>query len=239
MEEVMTTYAPHKLTCPCCGASWHLTAEEVQSMHECNATAFLVDSALCDTCEENAKSMELRQREESRRNAFLAGIPEEYRKATAARVPECYAVATTGTPLRMGLIGPSGAGKSCAMALHIIQRAQPFLWLTVNELREITTKAATDGGQWSSKLNRARVVAVLVIDDISQARFSEAFASALYELLEIRNKNRLAVLWTSQKPLDELRAKIAKQCEDGDQALAITRRLGQDAVKLESKQFSP
>lgn len=242
----MTTYAPHKLTCPCCGASWHLTAEEVESMHECGASAFLVDSALCDACEEKAKAMELRQREETRRTAFLAGIPEEYRKATAERVPECYAGVKTGSPLRMGLIGPSGSGKSCAMAVHIMQRRQSFLWLTSNEVREITTEAAKKGGEWTMKLERMRKVAVLVIDDLSQVKFTDTFSGELYQLLEFRNKHRLAVLWTSQKDLGALRIKIAEQVYrdkyqaapthpnqlDTDQAFAITRRLGQDATKL-------
>lgn len=222
----------HTFTCPRCAASWQLTADEVQSMHDCGVSDLLVDEALCDECEAATAALEASQRAEDRRSAFLAGIPAEYRSASPERVSACFAQAKMARPLRMGLIGPSGSGKSCAMAVHVIARAKPFVWLTVNELREITTKAATDGGEWSAKLNRARAVPVLVIDDISQARFTEAFASELYQLLEIRNKNQLVVLWTSQKPLDALRVKIAAQCGDSDQSDAISRRLGQDALQL-------
>jgi len=222
----------HTFTCPHCASSWHLTAEEVQSMHDCGVADLLVDEVLCDDCEAATAALEASQRAEDRRAAFLAGIPAEYRSASPERVPACFAQAKMARPLRMGLIGPSGSGKSCAMAVHVIARGSPFVWLTVNELREITIKAAVHGGEWSAKLNRACAVPVLVIDDISQARFTEAFASTFYELLEIRNKNRLVVLWTSQKPLDALRAKIAAQCGDSDQSEAISRRLGQDALQL-------
>lgn len=218
-------------------------------MHECGASAFLVDSALCDACEEKARTMELRRREETRRTAFLAGIPAEYRHATVERVPDYYAAVKTGQPLRLGLIGPSGSGKSCAMAIHIMQRRQPFMWLTSNEVREITIEAATKGGEWTAKLQRMRKVTVLVIDDLSQAKFTDSFSGEFYQLLEHRNKHRLAVLWTSQKDLKSLRSKIAEQVYrdkyreaptnlsqlDEDQAFAITRRLGQDAIKLEAK----
>ena len=149
----------------------------------------------------------------------------------------------------VAIMGPSGSGKSCAMAVHIMQRRQSFLWLTSNEVREITTEAAKKGGEWTMKLERMRKVAVLVIDDLSQVKFTDTFSGELYQLLEFRNKHRLAVLWTSQKDLGALRIKIAEQVYrdkyqaapthpnqlDTDQAFAITRRLGQDAIKLEAK----
>jgi DNA replication protein DnaC len=100
-------------------------------------------------------------------------------------------------------------------------------------LREITTKAATEGGDWTLKLDKIRRIRVLAIDDLSQPKFTEAFASALFDLLEHRNSHRLAVLWTSQKSLPDLRSKIAEQCEDRDQADAISRRLIQDGLKLD------
>ena len=206
-------------------------SQTLTTCDECHAQFEGPDGFLCDACE---TALEVKAAADSAARAarkFLERFPAEYRDADPERVPSAYRA--TGTPQRVSFVGKSGSGKSCAMACHLKQRGASFIWVSATELREITTKAATEGGDWSKQLDKLKRTPVLAIDDISQARFSEAFATALFDILEHRNAHRLAIVWTSQKPMAILRGKIADQCGDADQAEAISRRLAQGATKLE------
>ena len=81
--------------------------------------------------------------------------------------------------------------------------------------------------QWEHAMR----VPLLVIDDISQGRMTEAWSAKLFDLLETRLGGGLPTLWTSQIPIFELKAKICQQ-NGGDiaQAEAITRRLSQHSL---------
>ena len=206
-------------------------SQTLSTCAECNAEFHGPVGFLCDACEVAMETAAAADSVARSARKFMERFPEEYRNAEPERVPRAYRA--TGSPQRLSFVGKSGSGKSCAMACHLKQRGAIFLWISATELREITTKAATDGGDWSKHLDKIKRVPVLAIDDISQARFSEAFAMALFDILEHRNAHRLAIVWTSQKPMEILRAKIAQQCGDADQAEAISRRLAQGATKLE------
>lgn len=226
---------PHQATCPDCGAQVTITSEQVATLEEFGLLNMLEDEMLCSGCEATAAAKEQNESAKKDLARFLSGIPPEYRTADPSIVCAKYLPAITSKCLRIGLIGTSGSGKSCALACHVKARGESFLWLSANQLREITTKAATEGGHWTLKMDKLRMIPVLAIDDISQPYFTEAFASAFFDVLEHRNSNRLAVLWTSQKPLDALREKIASQCKDADQADAISRRMIDGGIVYETK----
>ena len=78
-------------------------------------------------------------------------------------------------------------------------------------------------------------VPILVLDEISQGKLTEAWSSRLFDLLETRLGAGLPTLWTSQIPLPEIRAKIVRQ-NGGDQAQAdaISRRLAQHTLVLKA-----
>jgi hypothetical protein len=72
-----------------------------------------------------------------------------------------------------------------------------------------------------------------VLDDVSQALYTPACSSKLFDLLEIRLAAGLPTLWTSQLGLADLRAKIVRQNGgDNEQADAISRRLGQHSLVI-------
>lgn len=224
--------------CPECQAQVIVEAEQVQAMRELRLVHLLDSEIVCESCEGKQALAEKRETEKRERERFLAKLPLEYRDADPNRCAEWCRPAVASRHLRLGIIGPAGSGKSSALACHLKQRSEPFIWVTATRLRDIATKSATEGGEWAAKMEKLRRVKVLAIDDLSQPKFTEAFASSFFDLLEHRNANRLAVVWTCQKSLPELRRKIAEQSgskdPDFDQADAISRRLIQDGLKLES-----
>jgi DNA replication protein DnaC len=190
------------------------------------------NKVFCDDCGAKQEADAKSATQQERRRLLTHGIPLEYRDAQAEKVAEHYRDCLTEFPTKLGFTGQSGSGKSSAMACHLLNRGLPFVWVTGNALREITIKAAMDPDNGASALRSVKHTALLAIDDISQPKFTESFATALFDILEERNASRMPIVWTSQKSLKDLRAKIADQCGDNDQADAISRRLGQGAIIL-------
>lgn len=198
---------------------------------------------LCDDCGEARKA---REDQEATRNAWSAlwasRMPDGYRAASTSRVPRIFQPAlswsNSGHPGGLGLVAESGAGKSCTVACLIDRLRMPFLWWSGTQAREIADEAARaerDREGASGRWLHGTKVPILVIDDISQGKMTEAWASKLWHLLETRRNRSLPTMWTSQMSLQELRAKIAAQNGgDSDQADAISRRLGQQSLIIKS-----
>jgi len=197
---------------------------------------------LCDACEARQTETwaETEQRKAWQRH-FQARMPFIYQQADPLRVPACFQQALAWTPEGgkqggLGIIGQPGAGKSCALACRLFTLGRSFRWWSGTEAREAAVEAASaekDREGATRRWEAAMRVPILVLDDISQARFTEAWSSRLFDLLETRLSQGLPVLWTSQIPLDELRRKIFRQ-NGGDlgQAEAISRRLSQHSLIL-------
>jgi DNA replication protein DnaC len=190
---------------------------------------------LCDVCAERQETeYEARMRSERWIANLRSNMPESYRNATPGQIPAAlkpaYGWSQTKYPNGMGVVGESGIGKSCAVACLVAWLKYPFYWWSGTEARQIAIEAATgDSGitgpfaQWKSAMHR---MPLLVIDDIAQAKFTESWASALYQLLEARSSNHLPTIWTMQITGSELLKKISDQ-NGGDhaQAKAIIRRM--------------
>jgi DNA replication protein DnaC len=162
---------------------------------------------------------------------WLSGIPIHYRSPLPGMVPAHYRAVDSFQegmkPTRIGFVGPSGSGKTMAMAILLLHvRPGSFLWISACDLREACTQAAiTDDRSWSELVTKAKRCGLLCIDDVSQVKFTASFASELFSILEHRNSKRLGVIWTSQHSLPSLRQKIADQCNDREQATAISLSL--------------
>ena len=190
----------------------------------------------CDDCavvqSENYAS---NQGRETWERMLYDNMPSGYRVATPEKIPRTYVEALAWRAETkyggLGLIGPSGLGKSFTLACVVYHQKRAFRWLSGTEARDAAIEAAAaerDREGARRKWQNAMRTAILVIDDISQSRFTDAWSSKLYDLLETRMSHRLPTLWTSQISLPDLRAKIARQNGgDTEQAEAISRRLAQ------------
>ena len=197
---------------------------------------------LCEVCEarQTGTWAETERRQAWQRH-FQARMPAIYQQAEARLVQPCFQPALTwkpggNKPGGLGIIGQAGTGKSCALACRLFTLERSFRWWSGTEAREAAIEAASaekDREGAARRWEAAMRVPLLVLDDISQARFTEAWSSRLFDLLETRLSHGLPVLWTSQIPPDELRRKIVRQ-NGGDvgQAEAISRRLSQHSLVL-------
>jgi DNA replication protein DnaC len=191
---------------------------------------------LCDDCGEiQAATWHLNEKRKEWQRRFNTGVPDEYRAATPEEVTRRrhYIAALTWKASDhhggLGLVGTSGAGKSCAIACRIRTLEEPFVWWSSTQARDKAHQAATAQHDREGARRQWEVggkIPILVLDDVSQAVFSQAWSSKLFDLLESRLAAGLPTLWTSQLSPEDLRSKIVRQ-NGGDevQAEAISRRL--------------
>lgn len=196
---------------------------------------------LCDPCAEiQATTFEANRREASWRKYFSERLPDGYKIAKEDRIAEAFKSVSLWSPRikhgGIGLIGRSGAGKSCAIAALLMGLQRPFLWWSGTEARDAAIDAATadrDREGARRRWEQGMSIPILVLDDASQGKMTEAWSSKLFDLLETRMSSSLPTFWTSQIDLPDLRAKISRQNGGDDaQAEAISRRLSQHSLIL-------
>lgn len=197
---------------------------------------------MCDDCEaRQADSWQSAQEAAAWKRYFFRRLPEGYHGAKFDQVPLIAAPIFRWSREEhkggIGLIGKSGAGKSHAIACLLRRLETPFLWWSGTEARDAAILAATadkDRAGAQRKWEEGMTVKILVLDDISQGRMTEAWSAKLFDLLETRNGLNLPTFWTSQIDRPALRAKIVKQ-NGGDvaQSEAISRRISQHSLVLE------
>jgi DNA replication protein DnaC len=201
----------------------------------------------CDDCGEILnETFKISQEREKWNRYFNEHLPNGYRSATPAMVSPHFASALEWRAAikhgGLGLVGPSGAGKSSAITCLLYRLKLPFLWWSGTEARDAATEAATADRDREGARRRwdlAARIPILVLDDISQGRMTEAWSAKLFDLLETRMGGGLPTLWTSQISLPDLRAKIARQNGgDTEQADAISRRLAQHSLTLKASNQS-
>lgn len=216
--------------CPDCGVP-----------HEYERCDFLNIVPVCDQCSEKQKLAYEAQKEAAAwNNLWHSRMPPGYRITQRDLVPlnlkpifEWSQEAHCGG---MGLIGKAGSGKSFAMASFIQFHRRGFLWWSGTGARDAAIEAASadrDRDGCRRRWEHGMTVPILVLDDISQGRMTEAWSSKLFDLLETRMSALLPTLWTSQIDLPEMRQKIVRQNGgDAAQAEAISRRLSQHSLIL-------
>lgn len=196
---------------------------------------------LCDACE-SKRSAAVQAVSERERHLALwkARVPEDYHRADAEKVHSSMARALDWIPAsgcrRLGIHGAPGCGKSMAMAATLRGMGMPFSWTNGFAIRSIYNQAVsgTDderieaGKRW----RRFRSTPLLVLDDVDKGNFTEAWAGALFDLLEHRNSSCLATAWTSNLGPGQIAKKIALKSFDEEQAQAIERRLCDGALLI-------
>lgn len=196
---------------------------------------------LCDPCgERQAETFAAEQRAASWRRYFAGKLPRGYQIARLDRIAPVFAEAiswsSSENPTGIGLIGESGTGKTCTIAALLRVLERPFLWWSGTEARDAAIDAATadkDREGCRRRWEQGMTIPILVLDDISQGKMTEAWSAKLFDLLETRTASALPTFWTSQIDLPDLRAKIGRQNGGDDaQADAISRRLSQHSLIL-------
>lgn len=195
---------------------------------------------ICDPCADVQQAKIDKEASERVWRLAKSKLPDDYHKAVPEQVPMWFADAlrwrAADHPSGLGLIGPTGQGKSCTIACLLMQMKERFLWWSGTQARDAAIRAATaerDRAAARAEWDYAMRVPLLVLDDISQGKMTEAWSAHLFDLLETRISSRLPTLWTSQIDMPALREKIFNQNNrDQAQAEAITRRLAQHSRVL-------
>lgn len=179
---------------------------------------------LCDECSNDSPDEVSRS---AAADSWKRQVPPQYRAAIPTRVPTTWRLGDMG----LGLYGRPGTGKTCAAAV-IAQRCNlRIVWVTGMQLRELATAAASADDREERNAAKQRLefltrIPLLVIDDISMVKMSEAFAPRLCDLLEQRRNNAKPVIWTANFGPGQLAQHFAKGCEE-QLADSIERRLCQ------------
>lgn len=222
------------VACPECGASVSRTIiwfgdREFQADRGC----------LCDACEEKRVSaVATVTAREKHLEQWKQRAPDDYRRAAAEQVSIPLRPALDWRPMegcrRLGLWGAPGSGKSMAAALVVRDAGLPFRWTNGFAARGLYNSAVSSDDpekrREDSRLwQRLMSAPLLVLDDVDKSNFTEAWASALFDLLEHRNSNCLATIWTANYGPGGLAQKFSK-CGDIELAQAIERRLCSGAL---------
>ena len=216
--------------------------QECQTIHTYeDFGAYTICPQHCDDCAKIINQrVEVSRKREGWQNRYAKSLPAGYHGATPTKVSAALTPAlawkATSHHGGVGIIGPSGFGKSSAIACLLYTLKEPFLWWSGTEARDAATEAASadrDREGARARWGLAMRISILILDDISQSRMTEAWSAKLFDLLETRMGAGLPTIWTSQIALTELREKIIRQ-NGGDlaQADAISRRLAQHSLVL-------
>ncbi len=162
--------------------------------------------------------------------------PLDYRKTdwTDPRLsPVCSELAKNWWPAwdkeerGLGIVGSTGLGKT-RCAFSILKRLH-FAGIPCHAVDSISFARAASSYHDDDRLERAaardllrraQTVKVLLLDDIGKEPSSPRVASALHELLEIRNRNHLPLIWTTERNGADLAPMFGDNYADG-----IIRRL--------------
>lgn len=179
------------------------------------------------------------------RDVWEKTCPPDYQAATPASVPPQLRDVLRWRPRDrqqgVGIYGPSGRGKTHAIALLALALETPFAWATGARMRQLSGDAAMltgrDRDDARKELGILRDVPLLIIDDVAEVKFTEAWADKLFEILEYRNSTRRLTCWTAQHGPGQLAAKIVGKGEyrlDAGTGDAIERRLVQHHTIFEA-----
>jgi hypothetical protein len=188
---------------------------------------------LCGECATVQKNAVAAQGEAERHLArWVSRVPEDYHRARVDRVAKELRPALKWEPTegqrRLGIVGPVKAGKTMTAALVVKNLGLAFCWtngFAGKALYTVATAGEGDerriaAGTWL----RWQDTPLLVLDDVDKGNPTEAWASALFALLERRNAHCLPTIWTANHGPGALARKL-KKCGDAELADAIERRL--------------
>lgn len=162
-------------------------------------------------------------------------VPAEYQTGTLPNTSPAVAALQWNPEQSRGLAvyGVPGIGKSTAVAILTKKLGLRLSWVNGMRLREVATEmsmgdhtddraAAISQWRWWER------VPLLVVDDIDKARFTEAYTTRLFGLLETRRNNLRPIIWTGNLGPGALCRQIADGCGNVPLAQSVERRLFQN-----------
>jgi DNA replication protein DnaC len=120
------------------------------------------------------------------------------------------------------LHGENGNGKShlaAAIANHLVERGRvPVLFITVpdflHSLREALRGNGQEGDEYSARLNAAREVDVLILDDLGAERLSEWAEEVLFVILDHRYRGERPTVVITNLALEALPLRLGSRLAD-------------------------
>lgn len=176
------------------------------------------------------------ERQAAKRNDWQRIVPLDYRKTDWTHPglhPVCQKLAKDWNPAwnaeerGLGIVGPTGVGKTRA-AYAILTRLHfagiPCAAIDAVDFANAASSQHDDDRSARNAarhlLDKAKTIKVLLLDDIGKEPATPRTVSALHDLLEKRNQNRLPLIWTSERIGAELAQMFGHNYADG-----ILRRL--------------
>jgi len=133
------------------------------------------------------------------------------------------------------LCGPTGTGKTRIAGILVkrwmTQNGYRCRWIPETEMAiEVGDKAMH--GKVGDYLDPLCSCAILFIDDLGKAPPTERFVSSLYHIVESRHAAKKPIICTTQLTAEELKAKLGSRDQSESHALAIFRRLSEEAMVI-------
>lgn len=105
------------------------------------------------------------------------------------------------------LCGQAGAGKThlgTACCMQLINKGIPVVYMGYREEITRLKSIVMDELSYAENMNRYKCAQVLYIDDFLKGKITEADTNVIYEIVNYRYNNRLPVIVSTEKTLDEL-----------------------------------
>ena len=105
------------------------------------------------------------------------------------------------------LCGQVGAGKThlgTACSRKLIEEGIPVIYMGYREEMTALKAKVTDELAYSSEINRYKKAQVLFIDDFLKGKITEADVNIVYEIVNYRYNNKLPIIISTEKTLDDL-----------------------------------
>lgn len=105
------------------------------------------------------------------------------------------------------LCGQAGAGKThlgTACSRKLIEEGIPVIYMGYREEMTALKAKVTDDMAYSAEINRYKKAEVLFIDDFLKGKITEADVNIVYEIVNYRYNNKLPIIISTEKTLDDL-----------------------------------
>lgn len=107
----------------------------------------------------------------------------------------------------IAFLGQVGAGKthlSIAIANNLMKKLVPVLYMPYRDVITQLKQLITDEEGYQREINKYKRAKVLLIDDLYKGRITESDTNIMFEIVNYRYLNGMAIIVSSEKTVDEI-----------------------------------